>query len=624
MTAIAYGAVDKVTKAGDTMTGTLVLQGSPPMQIAAGGAAGSVLTSDASGNASWQAPGAVTGVDWLNVKAYGATGNGTTDDTTAIRNALAACPGGGTVYLPVGIYATSGALTIPPGVTLRGSHGAHLDPTDAFNTTSIKPLASFSDTVCVQFLGQAQAGYSDVSCEQKLVDLTLDGSRLSGSTIDGMSATGLVHGVQMDNVCVRSFPNHGLATTVVSNLGPYSWRMTRCIFESCGGIGLSLNNMTDCTFIDVESFNNGGNGWFIGGYSDSIFQNCRAEWNAFDGFNIQCNGLLMIGCTTDSNNQNGVHLQSGGTSGTYLLYDLKLNRDGRNGGSGGGSYAGLNIGSTTIPVIVANVGCNVNVDDNGSGPNRPQYGAAFSGNTYVSVSGGHLWGVSAGWHDGGSNTSLLRGPNVLESTGNVGSRVLAPTAAWYADGSGNITTQGSLDVVGRALGVPQPRDHGLIAWNADPDVVNTGTAVTNGTIYLTAVYVPRSTTCTRVRWGINTAGVTPTSSQNWVGLYNSAGTLMASVNVDANVTSTGPLTATISSQNLTPGLYYVAFVFNAATPPQVYRAVGGLNATLINLGVSGAAARYATNGTGQTSLPGSLTLSSNTVSSTPYWAALQP
>lgn len=51
---------------------------------------------------------------WFNVKAYGATGNGTTDDTTAISNAVSALntAGGGVLYFPRGTYLTSGGFTI--------------------------------------------------------------------------------------------------------------------------------------------------------------------------------------------------------------------------------------------------------------------------------------------------------------------------------------------------------------------------------------------------------------------------------------------------------------------------------------------------------------------------------
>ena len=55
---------------------------------------------------------------------YGATGNGVTDDSVAIRNALAAAGtnGGGIVYLPPGQYRTTNTLDVPGGVELRGSY----------------------------------------------------------------------------------------------------------------------------------------------------------------------------------------------------------------------------------------------------------------------------------------------------------------------------------------------------------------------------------------------------------------------------------------------------------------------------------------------------------------------
>jgi len=59
---------------------------------------------------------------------YNAKGDGSGDDTAAIQKALndAGKAGGGTVYLPAGIYAAHGHLSVPAGVELRGSDdGAH-------------------------------------------------------------------------------------------------------------------------------------------------------------------------------------------------------------------------------------------------------------------------------------------------------------------------------------------------------------------------------------------------------------------------------------------------------------------------------------------------------------------
>lgn len=70
----------------------------------------------------------------INVKDYGAAGNGATNDSTAISNAATAATsaGGGTVFFPPGTYIASGLL-IKNGVTFRGS-GKSL--------TTIKPPTS--------------------------------------------------------------------------------------------------------------------------------------------------------------------------------------------------------------------------------------------------------------------------------------------------------------------------------------------------------------------------------------------------------------------------------------------------------------------------------------------------
>jgi polygalacturonase len=60
-----------------------------------------------------------------SAKSYGATGNGTTKDTTALQNAINACKGGGTVELTSGKY-LSGSLTITGSLTFDIESGATL------------------------------------------------------------------------------------------------------------------------------------------------------------------------------------------------------------------------------------------------------------------------------------------------------------------------------------------------------------------------------------------------------------------------------------------------------------------------------------------------------------------
>ena len=163
---------------------------------------------------------------------------------------------------------------------------------------------------------------------------------------------------------------------------------------------------------------------------------------------------------------------------------------------------------------------------------------------------------------------------------------------------------------------------GLIGWTEDPITVNTGQLLVNGTLYLARINVGATATATRLFWGINTAGVTPTAGQNFVSLWDSTGARLANVNVDARVTGTGLFQESISVA-LTPGFYWVGFLFNAGTAPSVYRA-NSLNGTLTNTGLATNALRYATNGTGLTASPASIAPASNSVSMFSLFATLAP
>lgn len=82
--------------------------------------------------------GRLTGL-WKNAREHGATGDGATDDSTAIQAALdaVAAAGGGTVLLPVGNYFCEEPLAIPTTVHLQGAGvGSHLIFTGATGTFS--------------------------------------------------------------------------------------------------------------------------------------------------------------------------------------------------------------------------------------------------------------------------------------------------------------------------------------------------------------------------------------------------------------------------------------------------------------------------------------------------------
>jgi hypothetical protein len=100
----------------------------------------------------------------INVKdaAYGAVGNGSADDTTAIRNAIAACPPGSAVYLPRGTYKITDTLTISKSIALRG---AGMDNTRiVLDTNSAKKVISIAGSMS-QSTAAVTGGYNKGSTQ---------------------------------------------------------------------------------------------------------------------------------------------------------------------------------------------------------------------------------------------------------------------------------------------------------------------------------------------------------------------------------------------------------------------------------------------------------------------------
>lgn len=367
-------------------------------------------------------------VDRINVKSYGATGDGTTDDTSAIQSAIAAASTGQTVFFPRGTYIVSSPIIIPPGITIRGTHANHTDNVGS-NWTAIgswiKGKSTFAGTGIIKMVDKEIGSYSKDSCEQRIFNINIDGTDVTDVTTNGIHAYGLVHGVVMRDICIKNSPARGIYTQAytradTSVVNPYSWRMTRVLVDTTVSYGYSLNNFTDSTLVDVESINAGGSGWFISGCGNSHFTNCRAEWSTENGFYIDAGGnynaVMFTSCSTDSNENHGVYVTGTGTQPVYFN-GIMNHRDGRNGGTGGGGYAGLFVDTVTAPVIVDGVSVSCGVDDDGTGTTHPQYGFKASGATYCSVNSGFLHGNTAGWLDDGTNTILRRGPNIVEQTG---------------------------------------------------------------------------------------------------------------------------------------------------------------------------------------------------------------
>ena len=79
---------------------------------------------------------------------YGAKGDGTTDDTTAIQNAVDALPTGGTLYLPRGTYKITSSITILKSISIQGEGSQTDEGTKISNiTNNVSAFVVGNDTV---------------------------------------------------------------------------------------------------------------------------------------------------------------------------------------------------------------------------------------------------------------------------------------------------------------------------------------------------------------------------------------------------------------------------------------------------------------------------------------------
>lgn len=146
----------------------------------------------------------------INVKDYGATGDGSTDDTTSIQSAIDASPNGSTIYFPKGTYIVSDTINLKKSRRYIGSNreltvikqkdGANLDAVLASETWLSSSSTSSDNPIYIENLGingnkanqSGGLGYGIIliSFWNSLRDLTIsntysDGIRLTSARKDG-------------------------------------------------------------------------------------------------------------------------------------------------------------------------------------------------------------------------------------------------------------------------------------------------------------------------------------------------------------------------------------------------------------------------------------------------------
>lgn len=209
----------------------------------------------------------------INVRDFGAAGNGSTDDTSAIQGAIDSVLGtGGTIYLPKGIYKISTQLNLRNGITILG---------DGEESTFINQTGADAHGIVGDDVGS-------ISLENFILTGPSGGTG-AGIRI-GWTANGNTPYVSMRNVWVRNFGSDGiqLETPIVSHLDK------------------------------VLSFDNGGHGFnFYHAGTSVTLTSCWARGNAQAGYYFyQSVYISLVSCAAD-NNGVGYFVQDAQSIGFY-------------------------------------------------------------------------------------------------------------------------------------------------------------------------------------------------------------------------------------------------------------------------------------------------------------------
>lgn len=162
----------------------------------ADGAVGTVDIADGAVTAGKIAPSVRQSLSvYTDVKDFGAKGDGTTDDTSAIKAAIAAA-GGGTVFFPVGTYVVSDTLVQPDMQTWLGAGAAAVLPGEE-KGSCIKAVHGGKAIVAMHRLDGLQVRGPGGVVSPQSVGIWSDGSAL---TLRDVSVAGFAAGMSIDNV----------------------------------------------------------------------------------------------------------------------------------------------------------------------------------------------------------------------------------------------------------------------------------------------------------------------------------------------------------------------------------------------------------------------------------------
>lgn len=256
--------------------------------------------------------------NWGNVIDFGATGDGVTDDTSAIQAAVASvcAVGGGIVYYPVGTYLISATLTVTcDNVTFQGDGqlasvilaAPAMAASNVIDVTgaafSMRDMAVTSTSIKSGGVGLYLNGSNDVSIERIYFSHMYDTLKINNTTI-----------VRLNDLSLRDQSRHGLWITGSAN----DYYLSQIVADNsvtASGNGLYIDGGAQAVIAENCDFIHFTNGLLMQPSATStwhFFTGMIFDTNANDGIHLgdgaaQLRGTTFVNCWAASNTNTGVY-----------------------------------------------------------------------------------------------------------------------------------------------------------------------------------------------------------------------------------------------------------------------------------------------------------------------------
>jgi hypothetical protein len=337
----------------------------------------------------------------VDIRAFGAVGDGVTDDRAAIQTAIDDA-GGRPVYVPPapGGWGIGGPLRLRRATHLVGDHTPSYFPPN-FRPGCLKALPTFTGGGMIEVLDKSLTGDATDPEGGSIEGVCLDGASVAPAGIfwRGKSADWTIRDVEVFKVTTFGFRSEGLGTTPQQELTFFNCHAWQDV-TSPSGNGWWFANRSYDHLVHACVAHHLNDGFVTRAQTGAIqYVSCRAEWCANAGF-VAFDGdkVTYDGCITDRNGNAGWYIDVGANDRPLVLSHCYANRDGRNGAGRSGVRI-LSGSQLLINGLVTATGG----DDGGGSTLSPTYGIEAE-NATVQLGDCRLVGTTSGFKDSGGNT----------------------------------------------------------------------------------------------------------------------------------------------------------------------------------------------------------------------------